>query len=74
MSEGDKDELIEAQKQVIGILFEIVQRLQANSDLDREYLEIVSSGGSNRARMDSISDERRENAEIIRRLLERLED
>ncbi len=74
MSERDKDELIEAQKQVIGILFEIVQRLQANSDLDREYLEIVLAGGSDRVRMDSISDERGENAGIIRRLLERLED
>ena len=37
MSEKNKDELIEAQKQVIGILFEIIKRLQANNDLDDEY-------------------------------------
>jgi len=28
MSETSKDELIEAQKQIIGILFEIIKRLQ----------------------------------------------
>ena len=42
MSESSKDELIEAQKQVIGILFEVVKRLQANNDLDDEYFQIIS--------------------------------
>ena len=42
MSETEKDELIDAQKQVIGILFEVIKRLQANSDLDEEYFEIVT--------------------------------
>ena len=28
MSETEKDELIDAQKQVIGILFEVIKRLQ----------------------------------------------
>ncbi len=74
MSEGSKDELIEAQKQVIGILFEVVRRLQANSDLDREYLEIVIAGDADQARMDAISGQRKENAEIIGRLLEKLDD
>ncbi len=32
MSEKNKDELIEAQKQVIGILFEVIKRLQTNND------------------------------------------
>ena len=43
MSEKSKDELIEAQKQVIGILFEVIKRLQANNDLDEEYFQIISS-------------------------------
>ncbi len=74
MSEGSKDELIEAQKQVIGILFEVVRRLQANSDLDREYMEVVIAGDADQARMDAISDQRKENAKIIGRLLEKLDD
>mgnify|MGYP001597212737 CR=1 FL=1 len=43
MSEKSKDELIDAQKQVIGILFEVIKRLQANNDLDEEYFQIISS-------------------------------
>ena len=42
MSETSKDELIEAQKQIIGILFEVIKRLQANNDLDDEYFQIIS--------------------------------
>ena len=42
MSDVQKDELIEAQKQVIGILFEVIKRLQANNDLDEEYFQIIS--------------------------------
>ena len=70
-----KDELIEAQKQVIGILFEVVKRLQANNDLDMEYLQMVSAGKAerNRARLDEILSRRRENAEVAGRLLEKLE-
>ena len=33
MSETEKDELIDAQKQVIGILFEVIKRLQTNNCL-----------------------------------------
>ena len=44
MSETEKDELIDAQKQVIGILFEVIKRLQANNDLDEEYFQIISNG------------------------------
>ena len=42
MSETEKDELIDAQKQVIGILFEVIKRLQTNNDLDEEYFQIIT--------------------------------
>ena len=42
MSNIDKDELIDAQKQVIGILFEVIKRLQENNDLDDEYFKIIA--------------------------------
>ena len=77
MSETSKDELIEAQKQVIGILFEVIKRLQANNDLDEEYFQIVSDDEKtkqNQGRLESILKERTENAEIVGRLLEKLED
>ncbi|MFB5607431.1 MAG: hydrolase [Candidatus Nitrosomaritimum yanchengensis] len=77
MSENSKDELIEAQKQVIGILFEVIKRLQANSDLDEEYFGIVSDekkSNQNQDRLESILKERTENAKIVGRLLEKLED
>ena len=38
MSERSKDELIDAQKQVIGILFEVVKRLQANNAVSYTHL------------------------------------
>ena len=43
MSETEKDELIDAQKQVIGILFEVIKRLQTNNDLDEEYFNPLST-------------------------------
>ena len=74
MSERSKDELIEAQKQIIGLLFEVIKRLQTNNDLDEEYLQIVSSGDKTKnQRLLKILDERKENANIIGRLLEQLE-
>ncbi len=74
MSEKSKDELIEAQKQVIGILFEVIKRLQANNDLDEEYFQIISSGDKTKnQRVTKILDERKENALIVGRLLEQLE-
>jgi len=75
MSERSKDELIEAQKQVIGILFEVIKRLQANNDLDEEYFQIVSKEKSNQniGRLSEILDERRENGNIVNRLLKQLE-
>ena len=73
MSERSKDELIEAQKQVIGILFEVVKRLQENNNLDEEYFEIVSSENPSKSRLTQIMNERSENAKIVGRLLEQLE-
>jgi hypothetical protein len=73
MSETEKDELIDAQKQVIGILFEVIKRLQANNDLDEEYFQIISKDVKDDVRIKSIMDERAENAKIVGRLLEKLE-
>ncbi len=74
MSDTQKDELIDAQKQVIGILFEVIKRLQANNDLDEEYFQITSQGTNNDdTRIKEIMDQREENAKIVGRLLEQLE-
>ena len=73
MSENNKDELIDAQKQVIGILFEVIKRLQANNDLDEEYFQIILNENKNQKRVKEILDERTENAKIVGRLLEKLE-
>ena len=72
MSESEKDELIEAQKQVIGILFEVVKRLQANNDLDEEYFQIISNENKDELRLKEILNERTENAKIVGRLLDQL--
>ena len=73
MSDSNKDELIDAQKQVIGILFEVIKRLQANNDLDEEYFQIISKENKSDVRIKKIMDERTENAKIVGRLLEQLE-
>ena len=72
MPEPNKDELIEAQQQVIGILFEVVKRLQTNNNLDEEYFEIITKENKDQIRLDQILKERTENAEIVSRLLEQL--
>ena len=77
MSETSKNELIEAQKQVIGILFEVIKRLQANNDLDEEYFQIVSNDKKtkqNEERLENILKERNENAKIVGRLLKKFDD
>ncbi len=73
MSERSKDELIDAQKQIIGILFEVIKRLQANNDLDDEYFQIIAKDKKNETRLKKILNERTENAKIVGRLLEQLE-
>ena len=73
MSDSSKDELIDAQKQIIGILFEVIKRLQANNNLDEEYFQIITKDDKNNVRIKEILDERTENAKIVGRLLEQLE-
>ena len=73
MSERSKDELIDAQKQIIGILFEIIKRLQTNNDLDEEYFQMIEKDNKNESRLKEILNERTENSKIVGRLLEQLE-
>ena len=73
MSERSKDELIEVQKQIIGILFEVIKRLQANNDLDEEYFAIILKNKKNPTRLKEILNARTENAKIVGRLLDQLE-
>ena len=74
MSE-EKDELIKAQNEVIGVLFEIIKRFQTNNDLTDEYLKlsIKEKIESDNERLEAITKERDEIANIIARLLEKLE-
>jgi len=71
----EKDELIKAQNEVIGVLFEIIKRFQTNNDLTDEYLKlsIKEKVESDNERLEAITKERDENAKIIARLLEKLE-
>ena len=82
---SEKDELIKAQSEVIGVLFEVVKRLQANSDLDEQYLELMTAiaarptittntqkDDKNRE-VEEILQKRTANARIVSRLLEQLE-
>ncbi len=75
MSEN-KDELIKAQNELIGILFEIIKRLQSNNDLDTEYFQIIGKETrteNENSRLDEITKERTDNAEIVSRLLKQIE-
>ncbi len=65
--------MIDAQKQVIGILFEVIKRLQTNNDLDEEYFQQLTNENKNEKRIQEILDERKENSKIVGRLLEQLE-
>ncbi len=75
MSEN-KDELIKAQNELIGVLFEIIKRLQSNNDLDTEYFQIIGKGKKTETenmRLDEITKERTDNAEVVSRLLKQIE-
>tara|TARA_B100000686_G_scaffold321453_1_gene374139 strand:+ start:398 stop:631 length:234 start_codon:yes stop_codon:yes gene_type:complete len=75
MSEN-KDELIKAQNELIGILFEIIKRLQSNNDLDTEYFQIIGKEDrtkSEDSRLAKITKERNDNAEVVSRLLKQIE-
>ena len=77
MSEN-KDELIKAQNEVIGILFEVVKRMQTNIDLQDEGVRIIIKSSendleNNKKRLDEITKQRNENSEVISRLLKKLD-
>ena len=75
MSENN-DELIKAQNELIGVLFEIIKRLQSNNDLDTEYFQIIGKNSrldKDQFRLSEIIKEREENAKIVSRLLEQIE-
>ena len=75
MSEN-KDDLIKAQNELIGVLFEIIKRLQSNNDLDTEYFQIMSKENRTEIeniRLDEITKERKDNAEVVSRLLKQIE-
>ena len=72
----NNDELIKAQNELIGILFEIIKRLQTNNDLDTEYFQIISNESRSEienSRLNEITKEREENASIVSRLLKQIE-
>jgi hypothetical protein len=75
MSVSEKDELIRAQNELIGILFEIIKRFQANHALDDEYFQIISGnpGQNSKKRLDEILAQREENSKTISKLLEKIE-
>ena len=75
MSESN-DELIKAQNELIGVLFEIIKRLQSNNELDTEYFQIIQQKTSSQIdelRLNDISKEREENAKVVSRLLGKIE-
>jgi len=59
----------------MGILFEIIKRLQSNNDLDEEYFQIIESkkSATKKKRLEEILNERKENTKIVNRLLKQLE-
>lgn len=76
VAEQEKDELIRAQNELIGILFEIIKRLQANNTLDEEYFQIIASDqvkDADKKRLDEILTQRTENGKIVAKLLEKLQ-
>jgi hypothetical protein len=76
LSEQNKDEIIQAQSELIGVLFEIIKRLQANNTLDEEYFQIVSREkyrDEDKKRLEQILAERQENSMFVSKLLEKLQ-
>jgi hypothetical protein len=74
----DSDDLVKAQNEVIGILFEVVKRLQENIDLQDEGVHLIIKSKDddledNRTRLDEITEVRNKNSETISRLLKKLD-
>lgn len=68
----DKDAVILAQSQVIGILMEVIKKLNENADLEDEYFAIATSGKES-PRLNEILKKRQANSEIVSRLLTSLD-
>ena len=76
VSEQEKDELIRAQNELIGVLFEIIKRLQANNTLDEEYFKIIASDNvkdTDKKRLNEILSQRTDNSKTVAKLLEKLQ-
>tara|TARA_B100000029_G_scaffold248078_1_gene245005 strand:+ start:283 stop:522 length:240 start_codon:yes stop_codon:yes gene_type:complete len=74
----DKDELLKAQNEVIGILFEVVKKLQENIDLQEEGVQLIINSkeddlDKSKSKLDEITKQRNMNAEIISKLLKKLD-
>lgn len=74
----DNDSLIKAQNEVIGILFEVIKRLQSNLDLQDEGVQLIIKSKdndleNNKKRLDEITNERNNNSEVIAKLLKKLD-
>ena len=74
----DNNDLVSAQNEVIGILFEVIKKLQKNIDLQDEGVQIIIKSKDdnledNRTRLNEITMERNKNIEIISRLLKKLD-
>ena len=66
----DKDELIKAQNEVIGILFEVIKKLQENIDLQEEGVQLIIKSKDdnleeNKVRLDKITKERNSNSCLL---------
>ena len=75
---ADNKDLVNAQNEVIGILFEVIKKLQKNIDLQDEGVQLIikskdDSLDENRARLNEITAERNKNSEVISRLLKKLD-
>ena len=62
----------------IGILFEVIKKLQENIDLQEEGVQLIIKSKDdnleeNKVRLDKITKERNSNSDIISRLLKKLD-
>jgi len=75
---ADNKDLVNAQNEVIGILFEVIKKLQKNIDLQDEGVQLIIKSkddnlDENRTRLNEITAERNKNSEVISRLLKKLD-
>ncbi len=72
MKHDSKDELINTQNIVIGILFEIIKIFQNNNDLDEKYFEMLKKNSIDQNKLTEILKKRNENGKYIMKLLDKL--